>query len=57
MKPAIGRLIQALLFDVSAFDPATITAVALAIGIAAFGACYIPARRPAGCLALRVSGE
>lgn len=42
---AIGRLIQALLFDVSAFDPATITPVALAIGIAAFGACYIPARR------------
>jgi len=40
-----GRLIQNLLFGVTAFDPLTITSVALLVVIVAALACYIPARR------------
>jgi predicted permease len=39
--PLLGRL----LFDVSAFDPVTMTIVPAVLAAAAFGACYIPARR------------
>jgi len=40
-----GRLIQNLLFGVTAFDPLTISSVALLVVIVAALACYIPARR------------
>jgi putative ABC transport system permease protein len=40
-----GRLIQNLLFGVTAFDPLTVTSVALLVVIVATLACYIPARR------------
>ena len=40
-----GRLISGLLFGVSAYDPLTFVSVALMVTGAAFGACYVPARR------------
>ena len=40
-----GRLVQNLLFGVSAFDPLTVTSVALLVVFVATLACYIPARR------------
>lgn len=42
---ALTRLMASLLFDVSAKDPGTFAAVAVFLGIVAFIACYIPARR------------
>jgi len=39
--PLLGRL----LFDVSAFDPATMITVPLVLAVSALGACYVPARR------------
>ncbi len=47
MTLAGGRMIQSLLFGVSPHDPATLTAVAIAVGAAALLACYLPARRAA----------
>jgi putative ABC transport system permease protein len=41
----LTRLMQALLFDVSATDPLTFTGVAFALAFVALLACYIPARR------------
>jgi putative ABC transport system permease protein len=41
----LTRLIQTLLFDVSALDPLTFIAVALLLAGVALIACYIPARR------------
>ena len=40
-----GRLVQSLLYSVSAMDPLTFGGVALVVVIAAALACYIPARR------------
>jgi putative ABC transport system permease protein len=40
-----GRLIESLLFGVSAFDPVTTAAVALAVVVIGLGACIVPARR------------
>jgi putative ABC transport system permease protein len=42
---AATRLAQSLLFDVSPTDPATFVTVAVAVGIVAVLACYLPARR------------
>jgi putative ABC transport system permease protein len=44
---AAGRLIRSLLIGVSPHDPATLAAVALAVGAGALLACYLPARRAA----------
>lgn len=42
-----GRLITSMLVGVSAYDPAVICAVVLALGLVALLACWIPARRAA----------
>jgi putative ABC transport system permease protein len=44
---AIGltRFLRSLLFEVSPADPATLAAVVVILGVAAFTACYVPARR------------
>ncbi|HKY04674.1 MAG TPA: ADOP family duplicated permease, partial [Blastocatellia bacterium] len=43
----LTRLMQTLLFGVSATDPVTYACVAAALAIVALAACYIPARRAA----------
>jgi putative ABC transport system permease protein len=42
---ALTRLMKTLLFGVSATDPLTFAAVAILLGLIAFVACYLPARR------------
>jgi predicted permease len=42
---ALSRLISHLLFGVGATDPATFAVVGLVLAVAAFAACYAPARR------------
>ena len=42
---AVSRVLQSLLFEVSATDPATYVAAVSALAAAAMLACYIPARR------------
>ena len=46
---AIGltRLMHSLLFNTSATDPFTFIVIAILLSVAAFLACYIPARRAA----------
>jgi predicted permease len=44
---AAARVLESLLYEVSPRDPAIIAAVALALGLTAAAACYIPARRAA----------
>jgi putative ABC transport system permease protein len=44
---ALTRLLQTLLFEVSAVDPLTYLGVAAALGAVALIACYAPARRAA----------
>jgi len=41
----LARVMKTLLFEVDAVDPATFTAVALALATVALAACYVPARR------------
>jgi predicted permease len=41
----VTRYLASMLFDVKANDPLTIAIVALLLGLVAFAACYIPARR------------
>lgn len=41
----VTRYLASMLFDVKANDPVTIVAVAVILGVVAFAACYIPARR------------
>lgn len=43
----VTRLMQTLLFNVSATDPETFAGVAAALVLVAFAACYVPARRAA----------
>ena len=42
---ALARLLGAMLYAVSASDPATFAMVSVALGFVALLACYIPARR------------
>ena len=42
---ALMRLLTSMLFDVSPTDSRTFTVVAAGLGLLAFFACYIPARR------------
>jgi putative ABC transport system permease protein len=42
---ALTRMIEAMLFETPATDPATLSAVATVIAIAALLACWVPARR------------
>jgi predicted permease len=42
---ALTRLMRGLLFNISATDPATFILISLLLALAAFLACYIPARR------------
>ena len=44
---ALTRLVESMLFGVSANDPATFGAVALLLGAVALAACLVPARRAA----------
>ena len=44
---ALTRLMSSLLFQVSATDPLTFTAIAILFFVVAIGASYIPARRAA----------
>jgi putative ABC transport system permease protein len=41
----LTRIMSSMLYGVSATDPATFAAVAVALAVVAFAACYIPARR------------
>ena len=40
-----GRVLNSLLFETYASDPAILTAVAVAIMLIALAACYLPSRR------------
>jgi ABC-type antimicrobial peptide transport system permease subunit len=42
-----GRLVEALLYDVSARDPVVFALAAVALFSAAIAACWLPARRAA----------
>jgi putative ABC transport system permease protein len=44
---ALTRLMHSLLFNTSATDPATFILISLLLAVAAFLACYLPARRAA----------
>ncbi|HEY4133567.1 MAG TPA: ADOP family duplicated permease [Gemmatimonadaceae bacterium] len=43
----LGRLMRAVVIGVSPFDPVTLAAVALGLGVVSLAACYLPARRAA----------
>jgi putative ABC transport system permease protein len=45
---ALTRLLRSVLFEVSPYDPASFIAVLAALGIVAFLACWLPARRAMG---------
>jgi ABC-type antimicrobial peptide transport system permease subunit len=44
---ALSRFLAALLFGVSPVDPVTFGVAALVVPLAAFAACWLPARRAA----------
>jgi putative ABC transport system permease protein len=47
---ALGQILQSLLFEISARDPATLVAIVVGLGLISLCACLLPARR-----AMRVS--
>jgi putative ABC transport system permease protein len=44
---ALSRVLQSLLFEISATDPRTYVVLALGLAIASAGACFLPARKAA----------
>jgi len=44
---AVGRLLQSLRYEISPYDPRTVSVVILVVVAAALRACYLPARRAA----------
>jgi ABC-type antimicrobial peptide transport system permease subunit len=44
---ALTRVMETLLFNVSATDPATFVIIPVALTIVALGACFVPAQRAA----------
>ncbi|HSR70239.1 MAG TPA: ABC transporter permease [Acidobacteriota bacterium] len=44
----LGRFVESLLFNVSAYDPLTLASTSLILLLAALAACYVPARRALG---------
>jgi predicted permease len=45
LAAGVGKLVSGLLYRVSPFDPAVLTAAAVVLSTAALLACYVPARR------------
>lgn len=43
-----GKLMRGVLVGVSPWDPVTLIAVTLGLGLVTIGACYVPARRVLG---------